>query len=994
MWSTEQLDIFKSLFKGREDVFAVRWENGAKSGYMPAYHYDPHRFRLHQAKGGTFQNYSEKEYLRLTNEQLGVHLNGTKQIGVYPLLIDNSSWFIAADFDKSTWVEDCRKFIKICAEKNIPAYLERSRSGKGGHVWIFFEQNYPAFKSRRIFINILEQAGIISVFAKDSSFDRLFPNQDYLSGKGFGNLIALPFYKPSMELGNSCFIDPTTLDPVEDQWSFLKSIKKVKTEILDSIENTTIEIYNPTYNLAVGKLTIRLDNSIYLTRAGLSPGLVSFLKEELNFVNSEFLIKKRIGKNTWGTQRYFKFVEERENDILIPRGFVGKLLRYCKDSKINYEFYDERKKLDTIEFTSQIRLRDHQKIAKDAAIKKDFGVIVAPPGSGKTIIGLSIIVDKQQPALIIVHRKQLAEQWIDRIEAFLGIPRKEIGKLSQGKIKIGKQITVALIQSLSKIVKNEKENKILNSFGFILVDECHHVPAETFRDTIEKFKTYYLYGLTATPFRKYNDGKIIFTHLGDVIAEIKSAEIENHLKTKIIIRDTELTVPFNIKTDKFETLSKILVHDSTRNKLIFNDLTKELNSGKRVVILTERKDHIDTLHQYLKQFYETVTLSGDDSESSRNVKWRILNEGNYQALVTTGQYFGEGSDLSNAQCVFLVYPFSFEGKLIQYIGRVQRSTTEPVIYDYRDYKIDYLEQLFQKRNTYYKKFIKEGPLFDFYEPVSSDEKSFTAEEQIRIPIEQLEFRFGTVAFKHHLKQLNKELTFEVSNTHIRPEFEVLKPYFAKFLKSNKIKATIKVKVENGKLIYNYATSYDLEKIDREVVEGVRFRFISQNMLKKFPDPGQSNLLDIQQVQSTLKDSPSLYNSGEELLDEILKYKDVKHYHQLRYLAQKHESNVLKIRFVLIPFSFVFLLAGQQQYHVIWETLDTEEATYIWHVEKNKGILRNTLKHIEGELGSIRTKGRQVFLENVRSNFSRILHDYIDSKKGFILWRDALEERLV
>jgi superfamily II DNA or RNA helicase len=686
-------------------------------------------------------------------------------------------------------------------------------------------------------------------------------------------------------------------------------------------------------------------------------------------------------------------VEEHGNAVLIPRGFIGKLLRYCKDNNVTYEFKDERKKIKPLDFTPTIQLRDHQKVANEAALKKDFGVIVAPPGSGKTVVGLSIIAEKRQPALIIVHRKHLAEQWIGRIETFLGIPRKEVGRISAGKIKVGKQITVVLIQSLRKAIADPKQHEGLNSFGTILVDECHHVPAETFRDTIERLNTYYLYGLTATPFRKYNDGKLIFTHLGDVIAEIKAAEIENHLKTRIVIRDTELNVPFNIKTDKFETLSRILVHDSARNKLIFNDLTRELNSGKRAVVLTERKDHIDTLHQYLKQFYETVTLSGDDSETSRNTKWKILHEGNYQALITTGQYFGEGSDLTNAHCVFLVYPFSFEGKLIQYIGRVQRSTTDPVIYDYRDSKIDYLERLFQKRNTYYKKFIKEGPLFDFYEP-AADDKSFALEEQIRIPIEQLEFRFGVVAFKHLLKERSKELTFEVANTHIRPEFEVLKPYFVKFLKSSRIKATIKVKVENGKLIYNYATSNDLEKIDREVVEGVRFRFASQNILKKFPKASQANLLDIQQVQSGLMDSQALYNSGEELLDELLKYKNVKHYHQLRYLSQKHEGGVLRIRFVLLPFSFVFLLTGHQQYHVIWEALDTEEATYIWHVEKNKTVLRNALKLIDEELGVIRAKGRQAFLENAPSNFSRILHDYSDSTKGFILWRDMLEERLL
>lgn len=993
MWSPDQIKLYKSLFKGREDVFAIRFEKGGKSGYMPACSFDPYHFKMHQMKGGNFQNYPAKEYLPYDNQQIIKHLNGDHLAGIYPLLKDDTSWLIAADFDKETWIGDCRNFIRVCHEKNIPGYLERSRSGNGGHVWIFFEANYPAVKSRRVVMRLLQLAGILSVFDKESSFDRLFPNQDYLSKKGFGNLIALPLYKPSLDIGNSCFIDVNTLVPVPDQWKFLESIKRVKGEVLDELDKELNGLGKEVEQSPSANLLITLANNISINRNAITSKLIEFLKDELNFTNSEFLIKKKIGKNTWGTQRYFRLVEEHGNAVLIPRGFIGKLLRFCKDNNLIYEFKDVRRKLKAVDFTPTIQLRDHQKVVSEAALKKDFGVIVAPPGSGKTVIGLSIIAEKRQPAMIIVHRKQLAEQWMDRIETFLGIPRKDIGKISAGKIKVGKQITVVLIQSLRKAIADTKQHEALKSFGTILVDECHHVPAETFRGTIERLETYYLYGLTATPFRKYNDGKIIFTHLGDVIAEIKPAEIENHLKTRVVIRDTDLNVPFNIKTDKFETLSRILVHDSARNKLIFNDLTRELNSGKRVVVLTERKDHIDTLHQYLKQFYETVTLSGDDSEATRNTKWKILHDGNYQVLVTTGQYFGEGSDLTNAHCVFLVYPFSFEGKLIQYIGRVQRSTVDPVIYDYRDHRIDYLERLFQKRNEYYKKFIKEGPLFDFYEP-AADDKSFALEEQIRIPIEQLEFRFGVVAFKHLLKERSKELTFEVANTHIRPEFEVLKPYFVKFLKSSRIKATIKVKVENGKLIYNYATSHDLEKIDREVVEGVRFRFVSQNILKKFPEASQANLLDIQQVQSGLMDSQALYNSGEELLDELLKYKNVKHYHQLRYLSQKHEGGVLRIRFVLLPFSFVFLLTGLQQYHVIWETLDTEEATYIWHVEKNKSTLRNTLKQIDEQLGVIRAKGRQAFLENAPSNFSRILHDYVDSTTGFIVWRDMLEERLV
>ena len=195
------IPLFRSLFKGKEDVFATRWEKGSKSGYMPAYFFDPYRYKGHVMRGGTFQNFTEKSYLPLTDEQVAKHLSGNQQIGLYPLLQDNTSWFIAADFDKNNWEEECRKFLQALDAKSIPAYLERSRLGKGGHVWVFFEKPYPAAKSRKIAISLLKETGIISAFDKEASFDRLFPNQDILSGKGLGNLIALPLQKTSSQPG-------------------------------------------------------------------------------------------------------------------------------------------------------------------------------------------------------------------------------------------------------------------------------------------------------------------------------------------------------------------------------------------------------------------------------------------------------------------------------------------------------------------------------------------------------------------------------------------------------------------------------------------------------------------------------------------------------------------------------------------------------------------------------------------------------------------------
>jgi len=194
-----EINLIRSLFNCREDVFAIHWQKGNKSGYMPAYHYDPYRYRLHKMNGGTFKTFNEKNYLTFTDQQITKHLNGEQLIGIYPLLKDNTSWFIVADFDKQNWKEESQTFIDRCLDKGISAYLERSKSGNGAHVWIFFDQPYPAIKSRKIFISILEEANIFSVFDKSSSFDRLFPNQNFLSGKGLGNLIALPFYKLALE---------------------------------------------------------------------------------------------------------------------------------------------------------------------------------------------------------------------------------------------------------------------------------------------------------------------------------------------------------------------------------------------------------------------------------------------------------------------------------------------------------------------------------------------------------------------------------------------------------------------------------------------------------------------------------------------------------------------------------------------------------------------------------------------------------------------------
>ena len=710
-FSSEHITLLKSLFQGRQDVYAVRWEKDGKSGYMPAYKVDWSDYNKHKAAGGSFKDYSKKEYMPFGEDAIMNHLSGKETVGIYPLLEDNTSHFIAADFDNENWKDSILKLHQNCSKFEIPSYIERSRSGNGGHLWIFFEENLPAEQSRKLMFELLREATIISHFEKEPSFDRLFPNQDFHSGKGLGNLIALPLNGKAMQKDNSMFLDTETFEPYKNQFETIASFKKVsKVKFLGLYESFFNQkpqesIKSNIIPATSTDIEIQISNQVYLKRFQLNKKLIAFLRDNLNFLNSDYLVKKNLGKSTFNIEKYFRLIEETTEGVIIPRGFVSNIVNFCKQESISFKVIDNRKKLDSVDFDSEIELLPHQEIALEKIAEKDFGVIVSPPGSGKTIIGLEIIAQKRQPALIVVHRKQLFDQWIERIQSFLKIPKREIGQIGNQKFTIGKEVTVAMIQSLTR---SEEISKIANKFGTIIVDECHHIPAKSFREAIVNFNSFYLYGLTATPKRKNNDEKLIYVYIGNILynAEQKQEIKESDIKAEINIRETNLFAPFDYKIDKYETISRILIHDTQRNSLIIEDIEKNVNRFKTILVLTERKAHVDILNLYLKDKFETITIHGDDSEQSRRSKLEQLKQGHYKIVISTGQYFGKGVDIDNLGCLFITYPFAFEGKLVQYIGRIQRSGKPPVIFDYRDAKIDYFDKMFKQRNRYYKKLLK------------------------------------------------------------------------------------------------------------------------------------------------------------------------------------------------------------------------------------------------------------------------------------------------
>jgi len=704
----QQLELFMSLFRGREDVYARRWEKNDRSGYSPAYDFNWNEFMLHKRRGGSMKNFENKKLFPFTKEVVKKHILGQHVIGVYPILTDNTSYFIAADFDGEAWKQDANAFLDICDEIGINAYLERSRSGNGGHVWIFFSEPYPCYKSRQIVLELIRHAFHISEFDKEVSFDRLFPNQDTLTKNGFGNLIALPLQGRSFERKNTVFIDIATGKPFSDQWVFLQNVKRHTAQELDAIHNELFgaaskQLQTPPSD---GSLPIAVSNKIVLPRAQLTPTIIHFLKDELNFLNTEYLTKRRLGKSTYKVQKYFKLIDEAGGTISLPRGFLNQLIAFLDQNHIAHVLTENHALLDETTFNNDIKLTPAQAEVVEKATGYNQGVIVAPSGSGKTIMGLELIARRKQPALILVHRKQILDQWVDRIQGFLGIAKTHIGQYSGVKKKVGKQITVGLLQSLAR---KDDLSDLQNSFGTIIVDECHHIPASTFREVIAQLNPKYLYGLTATPKRKHNDEKLIYVYIGDIVAQMAVSDVPAY-ETKVsvytpevLIRPTDLEIPFKFTTDHFQLLAKIISCDTGRNRLVVDDILTEVGKNRKILVLSERKEHLEILNMYLKNKCETIVISGDDSARSRKSKLAQIQSGHYQVILSTGQFFGEGIDVRGTTCLVLVFPFSFEGKLVQYMGRLRDVGAQKLIIDYRDKNIPFLEKQFKQRMRYYKK---------------------------------------------------------------------------------------------------------------------------------------------------------------------------------------------------------------------------------------------------------------------------------------------------
>lgn len=729
----EKINLFRSLFKGRNDVYPRFWvsRKTGKSGYNPVCKNEwiP---RICQKPIIKCSECANRELLPLDDEVIRKHLIGAHISGIYPILQDETCYFLAVDFDKEGWKDNVFAFKDTCIQEGIPVAIERSRSGNGAHAWIFFEENIPAEVARRMGSFLITKTMSKRYQLSMKSYDRLFPNQDTLPRGGFGNLIALPFQKSAAKIGNTLFID-NNCNPYDDQWQFLSTLKKMslhdverfskETDNTKQIINLRISPtdendspwmrlpsgkrrYRPIINNLPEKLEVVIANKIYVKIQGVPSILLNQIKRLAAFQNPEFYKRQNMRLSTFLTPRIISCSEILASYLSIPRGCLDDLSCLINEYGIKLNIEDKRTAGKKSKFKFQGTLTNEQKTISRKILKNDIGVAVAPPGIGKTILAIHTIAKRKTNTLILVHRKPLMEQWRLQLASFLGIGLKDIGQIGSGKNKSTGILDVAMIQSMER--KGSVDDRIID-YGFIIVDECHHVSAVSFERVLMQTKAKYILGLTATPYRRDGHQPIIHMQCGPICYQKKQKDTALQISKYFIIpRITEFSYEWSDDSNIHELWPK-LIGDEGRNKLITDDIIKTIQEGRFPIILTERREHVDILTKLLKDKIEYLAvLHGGLSPKKRKETLKELSDyplNKPKAILATGTYIGEGFDVPQLDTLFLTMPISFKGKVVQYAGRLHRKHKDKkdiCIYDYVDKNVSMLSAMYQKRLKTYK----------------------------------------------------------------------------------------------------------------------------------------------------------------------------------------------------------------------------------------------------------------------------------------------------
>ena len=732
--------LFRSLFRGREDVYPQRFESRktGRAGYSPACGNEWVRGICEKPRIKCSEC-PHQHFLPVTDDVIRWHLCGQDDkgrefvMGVYPMLRDETCFFLAADFDKATWQQDAGAFLETCRQMSVPAALERSRSGNGGHVWFFFNEAVPAALARKLGTHILTKTMECRPEVGLDSYDRLFPSQDTLPVGGFGNLIALPLQKRFRELGNSVFLDERFV-PHSDQWKFLSLIRRIRRQEVEEIvhradikgqiigvrlapeseededtpwkkpsrSRTKVSIIGPLPE----SLELILGNQIYVPKDVLPPALRNRLIRLAAFQNPEFYRLQGLRLPTYDRPRIIACAEDHAKHIGLPRGCLDEVRQTLSDLNIKALVRDERNPGLPLKATFQGELRPEQTVAAIAMLAHDTGVLAATTAFGKTVVAAWLIAQRGVNTLVLVHRRQLQLQWIERLSTFLGIPARTIGRIGGGRTKATGLLDVAVMQSL---VRSGLVDDLVSNYGHLIVDECHHLSAQSFEQVARQARAKFVTGLSATVTRKDGQHPIIFMECGAVRYRdnVRHAVATHPFEHKVVVRATGFRPLRPADPDvrvQFHKLYEELIADEARNQLICQDVIHALREGRSPLVLTERNEHLDSLTKQLtSEVPHLIVLRGGMRKrelDATQARLAAIPTDEARLLLATGRYVGEGFDDARLDTLFLTLPVSWQGTITQYVGRLHRlfqNKREVRVYDYADLNVPMLARMFDRR---------------------------------------------------------------------------------------------------------------------------------------------------------------------------------------------------------------------------------------------------------------------------------------------------------
>lgn len=722
----EKVALFQRLFRGRSDVYPVRWESKAgKTGYSPACA-NEWRAGVCQKPRIKCSDCGHRLLVPLADQVIYDHLAGRHTIGVYPLLADDSCHFLAVDFDDADWRSDAQAFVHSCRELGVPAALEISRSGNGAHAWVFFSSKVAARDVRRLGAALISHTCARTRQLKLTSYDRLFPNQDTMPKGGFGNLIALPLQKASRESGGSVFVDDA-LQPYADQWTFLASVQPMAPH---DIEPTILRAIGGAHPLDVtfiteedqqepwkrtvsakrrlpgampASLTVTLANLLYFDKASLPQALVNRLIRLAAFRNPEFYKAQAMRLSVWDEPRVIGCAENFPNHIALPRGCLDAARELLRENGIRCELRDERFNGESLEVSFAGTLRSDQEEAVTAMLRHDTGILCAPTAFGKTVTAAALIARRGVNTLVLVHRTELLKQWQERLQTFLGVGKGVIGTIGGGKAKPTGKIDIALMQSL---FRRGETSEIVENYGQVIADECHHLSALSFEAILKRARAKYVLGLTATPIRRDGRQPIIFMQCGPTR---HTALRPTGAPQTLEVIPRYLSARIAVAADAgIQEVFRHLASDTHRIAALADEISNAYAQGHKVLVLTERTEHLDAIGVALEGHIQTLfTLHGRMSKKQRAAvvsELGALPPDAPRVLLSTGKLIGEGFDHPPLDTLVLAMPISWKGTLQQYAGRLHRehaNKTRVRIIDFVDAGHPALLRMWDKRQRGY-----------------------------------------------------------------------------------------------------------------------------------------------------------------------------------------------------------------------------------------------------------------------------------------------------